>query len=413
MYIKMKVLFYHSLKRTNKKGVAPVYCRITIHKTRSDFSTGIFVSPAEFKNEMILGNSEATDLHNTTLVMIRNKANSIYLDYKIKEMPISPQRLADIVTGKAESNKSFLAVADEFLKTIESKPGVATGTVKKHQTFHRNLVRFLTEAKQRGIYLEEFNYALAEKYRSWLFFNVHSTNTKLPATQDHYARHLLFCKNTFRFAKKSQYIKWNPLDEIDLSRGRRPKTISLSDNEFLKFVNAQWIRPGFKKVKHLFLFQSGLGLLYGDLKKYDVKIGEDQRPWILSDRDKNQNPYAVPFFDLSREIWELYNGELPKMTLQAYNRCLKEMAAILGIEKKVTTKLARKVFANLKKKDGWSVKAIADMLGHKHTSTTENYYLTEGTERIIAESAGKPMPAFMVGIGISEEIPANAPARNF
>jgi hypothetical protein len=42
----MKTYFYLSRKRTNSKGLCPVYCRVALDgSNRPDFSTGIFIHP--------------------------------------------------------------------------------------------------------------------------------------------------------------------------------------------------------------------------------------------------------------------------------------------------------------------------------------------------------------------------------
>ena len=47
-------LFYRSTKKINKKGVVPIYCRITFMGKRSEFCTGILVEPHFFSDGKII-----------------------------------------------------------------------------------------------------------------------------------------------------------------------------------------------------------------------------------------------------------------------------------------------------------------------------------------------------------------------
>ena len=57
-----------------------------------------------------------------------------------------------------------------------------------------------------------------------------------------------------------------------------------------------------------------------------------------------------------------------------YNEYLKEIAGILGIDKRVTSHLARHTFATtVTYANGVSIEAISKMLGHTKLSTTQIY----------------------------------------
>jgi integrase/recombinase XerD len=47
---KITVLFVINVKRTNQKGLCPLYCRITLSKERKQFSTGLFVNPSYWES---------------------------------------------------------------------------------------------------------------------------------------------------------------------------------------------------------------------------------------------------------------------------------------------------------------------------------------------------------------------------
>ena len=65
---------------------------------------------------------------------------------------------------------------------------------------------------------------------------------------------------------------------------------------------------------------------------------------------------------------------LPVISNAKYNEYLKEIATILGIEKRVTSHLARHTFATtVTYANGVSIETISKMLGHTKLATTQIY----------------------------------------
>jgi integrase len=106
-------------------------------------------------------------------------------------------------------------------------------------------------------------------------------------------------------------------------------------------------------------------------------------------RGKNGQAFFVPLNELTSVLLEKYSGKLPYFENGSYNRLIKEIAAILGINKKLKTNTARKTFATVMEGTGWSRESISRMLGHKHIKTLEIYYLGESPMRVINEMSGR------------------------
>jgi site-specific recombinase XerD len=73
------------------------------------------------------------------------------------------------------------------------------------------------------------------------------------------------------------------------------------------------------------------------------------------------------------EILQRYNYQLPVLTNQRYNSYLKEIADICGIDKKLTSHLARHTAATLMLNSGISIDVVAKILGHRNTAMTAHY----------------------------------------
>ena len=80
----------------------------------------------------------------------------------------------------------------------------------------------------------------------------------------------------------------------------------------------------------------------------------------------------------AQEILDKYkNNEtlLPIISNQKFNSYLKEIADIIGIDKKLTHHLARKTFAStVLLYNDVPMEIVSELLGHSDISTTQNHY---------------------------------------
>jgi site-specific recombinase XerD len=94
-------------------------------------------------------------------------------------------------------------------------------------------------------------------------------------------------------------------------------------------------------------------------------------------------PSKVPLLPLTRRILDKYRDHpkcisedrlLPVYSNAKYNEYLKEIAAICGIEKNLTTHTARHTFGTtVTLFNGVSLPSVKTMMGHKRISQTEHY----------------------------------------
>lgn len=104
-----------------------------------------------------------------------------------------------------------------------------------------------------------------------------------------------------------------------------------------------------------------------------VYITEDMQRVIAfwSNKDKSPNNYIFPV--LLHGITPLRQVELIELLVQAINDWMLKIRKKLGIEKKVTTYVARHTFSTVLKRSGTSTEFIQEALGHTNIKTTENY----------------------------------------
>ena len=104
--------------------------------------------------------------------------------------------------------------------------------------------------------------------------------------------------------------------------------------------------------------------------------------WIRKAREKTDNMCDIPLLDIPRMIMEKYKSHpdcirkgviLPVPSNQRMNSYLKEIADVCGIEKPLSTHIARHTFATIALANKVSIESIAKMLGHTDIRTTKIY----------------------------------------
>jgi len=135
-------------------------------------------------------------------------------------------------------------------------------------------------------------------------------------------------------------------------------------------------------------------------KPITVFITEDMQQIIdyWGNKDKRPNNYIFPV--LEHGITPLRQVELIELFVQSINDWMLKIRKKLGIEKKVTTYVARHTFSTVLKRAGASTEFIQEALGHTDKRTTENY-LDSFEKEVKKEFAGK-LVAFKTSGNISK-----------
>ena len=107
--------------------------------------------------------------------------------------------------------------------------------------------------------------------------------------------------------------------------------------------------------------------------------GFDGNLWIQMKRKKTGKPISVPLLPKAKAILDNYNevGEyaLPKFSNQKINSYLKEIAGIVGIDKRISHHMARKTFAStVLLYNDVPMEIVSELLGHSSMKITQEYY---------------------------------------
>lgn len=140
------------------------------------------------------------------------------------------------------------------------------------------------------------------------------------------------------------------------------------------------------QVRDTFLFCCFTGLAYSDvqkLKKSQIARGIDGEQWIFSQRTKTNVKSHIPLLPEALHIIDRYKDNpfcesrglvLPVPSNQKMNDYLEEIAVICGIDKVLTSHVARHTFATtVTLQNGVPIESVSKMLEHTNIRTTQIY----------------------------------------
>ena len=114
-----------------------------------------------------------------------------------------------------------------------------------------------------------------------------------------------------------------------------------------------------------------------------ISKGVDSEKWVFTSRQKSDEPSRIPLLPGALAIIKKYKDHpkcisddvvLPVNSNQKMNEYLKEIASVCGIDKALTSHIARHTFATtVTLSNGVPIESVSKMLGHRNLRTTQHY----------------------------------------
>lgn len=275
---------------------------------------------------------------------------------------------------KQKPQHQFLEVAREFIDKNALENHLSPDTVNKHEAIYSNISLFLLSKSMHSCHLSAITIPLMEELRYYLHKNLTTCSAS------HCSRHVEFCKRVLKYSAVMGYIEFSPIEPMKTRRDQTKEVVHLEPAEITKMIRRSFSSDAYNIVTDLYLFQCFTGLSYGDLWTWEI-VKDGRMTFITSKRKKTSKTYCAQYTPEVEFILRRYDGRLPKITNQQYNRVLKEIAMHLNIDKHLTTHTARKTFATLKNNQGFSLETIADMMGNT-PEVARKHYIKGSRERI-------------------------------
>lgn len=376
----MSVLFYLNKAKTNQKGVCPIYCRITYLKKRKEFSTGQFVNPKHWnsKTQKVSSKYENHTFINGTLSLIKQNANNTYLKLQLQNIEFTVGDITNLYFGKGREREELLvSYYNGYLAKIKKLVGkdIKEPTYKKFEYVKEFLVSFIQfKYKAKDIPLKKIESLFLEDFEYYL-------KTEKDLGQATINKIIQRLKRPIKEAVAEGYLDKDPF-MLHKAKTIKTKVVFLSPEELESFENFTFTQPRLQLVKDLFIFCCYTGLAYNELSRLEMKHiqkGFDGMLWISMQREKTSKDFSIPLLPQAEVILNKYKANVsivfPKISNQKYNSYLKEIGAIIGVEKKLTTHIARKTFAStVLLYNDVPMEIVSELLGHSSMKITQDSY---------------------------------------
>lgn len=373
---KISILFVINQAKTNQKGICPIYCRITINKERKQFSTGNSINPKDWNSKKQLAESKQIDYKvlNGQLSIIKQKINNIFFKLQIENVSFEVDNILDSYfqkpSKKEDSVISYLKKDLDKLKRLIGKD-LKQSTWNKFNYVYNDVASFIKfSLNKKDIPLNELNLNFLEQFEYYLKTEKNNKQVTLNKAIQRFRKPI---KN----AISEGYLDKDPFLMYKASRVKK-EIIFLTTEELFKLENYSFEQVRLSQVRDLFIFCCYTGLAYNEminLKTENISIGFDNMEWIQMNREKTSKQIAIPILPKAKSILTKYDNTLPKFSNQKVNSYLKEITAIVGINKNITHHIARKTFAStILLYNDVPMEIVSELLGHANMVITQESY---------------------------------------
>ena len=390
--LKLYIRFIIRANELNKKGLAPVKCRLTYNKTRKNFSTGLSVIPEYWntKKQKLLDSSQQEEYINIQLSLIKNKINKAFLMLQIQEEPFTVNDIYNIFRGKSpEKDMGIIEVYDlhnERIKRLIGKEIVLV-TYQKYLESEKHLKDFIRyQFKTSDKPLRELKMSFISNYNYYL-------QTEKNMQQSTLNKAIQRFRKVIKFAIGHDYLNKDPF-LLYRAKTVKKEIVFLTKEELKKLEQQTFEIKRIQVIKDCFVFCCYTGLAFkemSNLKKEHLVKGHDGMDWIKIKRQKTNKNLSIPILPKAQQIIDKYSLDseyvLPVTSNARFNGYLKEIADVTGIKKNLTHHMARRTFAStVLLYNNVPMEIVSELLGHTKLATTQQSY-----GKIVQKKVGEEM----------------------
>ncbi|MPS66269.1 site-specific integrase [Chryseobacterium sp.] len=378
---KLSILFLLQKVKLNKQGKCPIKCRITFHQDRKEFSTGLFVNPKQWDSRLQKAKppNEENIFINTQLGLIKNEINQAFLFLQVNEEEFDVEDIFLQYKGDTpKRNKTILQLFqehnDRIEKLIDKEYSIAT--LWKFKQARQLLKDFIKYSFNKGDYhFKDLDLKFIQDYE---FFLKAEKSLAIATTNKMIQRF----RKIVKLAISQDIVHKDPFINYKVKHIKK-EIVYLTTEELSKLEKYKFKTARLQIVADMFIFCCYTGLAYNEmanLEKSHIVIGFDHNEWINMKRAKTQQTLSIPLLNKSKMMIEKYKNVdetkvLPSLSNQKFNTYLKEIADIVGIDKRLTHHLARRTFATtILLYNDVPMEIVSELLGHSKITITQEHY---------------------------------------
>ena len=372
-----RILFLIRKKKLNKDGLTNIMVRVSIGGEKAEFSSLAFVKPETWSPlGKVLGRTKEAQQINDSLDKIKIALDKHYKAILEKDGYVTPNKLKDTYLGKDIRKTTVLSLYNVKVEQKRNLVGktIRSTTLSKYLATTKRVADFMAyKYKKDDMPIRDVDFQFVTDYEVYL-------KSVCECGHNSTVKHLRYLKQVVTNALKNRYITNDPFDDYTL--GYKPvKKEFLIEPEIKELMKKKFMAKRLEEVRDVFLFQCFTGIAYIDAvnltKDNIVEDGFGQK-WIQLTRQKSSVQANIPLLDVPLSILKKYGRSandklLPLQSNQKMNEYLKEIAAVCGINKRLTTHCGRHTFGTIMLTKGVSIESVSKMLGHTNITTTQIY----------------------------------------
>jgi len=383
MNTNFSMLFYLKKAKNQQPGDVPIYVRITMDGSRSECSTSRQCDSRKWcsRSGRAKGSKEDARILNSYLDQLQNKVYTAHRDLVSLGKDFDASDLKNLMAGKSQKIPGIIEVFREHNQKIKSLVGkeYAEATAKRYETSLRHTVEYLGfQYGKEDLEVNRIDHAFVSNYDYFLRTNRGCANNSAVKYLKNFSKIIKICLS-------NGWLATDPFAKIK-NRIKPVNRVFLSDVELQRLSDKTFSNARLNQVKDIFLFCCYTGLAYIDIKllKNDaIATGVDGDQWVFTHRQKTGVPSSIPLLPQALALMEKYRNHpmclnkgcpFPVPSNQKTNEYLKEIADICGINKALTSHIARHTFATtVTLSNGVPIESVSRMLGHSSIKQTQHY----------------------------------------
>lgn len=377
------LLFYLKKSKVDTQGKCPIYLRITIDGKRTEISSKRTIEAERWSIEAnkAIGRTEDIRELNAYLDSLTTKVYQSQRDLIQDSKAVTAETLKNKFLGVEEKERTLITIFENHNQQVEKLVGreFSAGTLERYKTVSKHLQDFIKlQYKISDVSIKKIDHQFITDFEFYL-------KSVRSCGHNSTIKYIKNFKKIVRIALANNWINRDPFLNYKV-RLKEVERQYLSEDEIQEMLDKDLHTNRLEQVRDIFVFCCFTGLAYSDVKKLtkdNLVFGIDGDKWIKTKRTKTDTRSNIPLLPTALEIIKKYENHpeavtkgvlLPVLSNQKSNAYLKEIADLCGINKNLTTHLARHTFATtVTLSNGVPMESASKMLGHKSLKTTQHY----------------------------------------
>ena len=374
------ILFIMQKGKPNAEGNAPIFARITINHQMTHLATRYYLPADRWlpKEGRTVGRTKEEKEINAYLDNLRGLIYAKYNEMFLAGEQVTARKLKCRLISKDEKSMTLIELFDDYIKGYSKLVGVSKTkkTCDRYILTRKRVEEFMqSEYNRTDIAVNDVNPKFITSFEIFL-------RTQYRLSNNYVMKMIQRFRSIYQVAIDNGWANKNPFVSFKLKFENTERGY-LTMEELTNLMNKQLTSKRLEQIRDVFVFSCFTGLAYCDaqaLTAEHIIVGPNRAHWLRTHRQKTSTPVDVPLLDVPLQILAKYEGCCPNGKLlpipsnQKCNDYLKEIAAICGIEKRLTFHLARHTFATtVTLTNGVPIESVSKMLGHRSLKTTQIY----------------------------------------